>query len=334
MKFKAPSVNDKTFFNKLASHPLQSWEWGEFRKSTGVIVERLISKTASYQVTFHQLPGTPFTIGYLPRSRVPSQTDLAVLKELGKKHKALFIKLEPNSFSPINHNHQLETNRRFLVSNGCKLGRPMFTNYSLNLDLNPSEDQLFSSLKSKTRYNVRLAQKKGVTVSIDDSIETFNQYIDLWKQTTKRQRFYSHTQQYHEKMWQFMHSTDIAHLLTASYQGKVLVAWILFVFNGVLYYPYGASSDLHRDLMASNLLMWEAIKFGKSKKCTSFDMWGSLGPNPKPTDPWYGFHRFKQGYGGELVEFVGSYDLVINPLVYPLFKLIEKIRWFLLRNKP
>jgi lipid II:glycine glycyltransferase (peptidoglycan interpeptide bridge formation enzyme) len=113
----------------------------------------------------------------------------------------------------------------------------------------------------------------------------------------------------------------------------VLVVWIVFVFNGVLYYPYGASRSIHRELMASNLMMWEVIKFGKQQSCKLFDMWGSLGPNPDPKDPWYGFHRFKKGYGGDLVEFVGTFDLVQDYPIYKVYNLANNLRWKVLRLK-
>jgi lipid II:glycine glycyltransferase (peptidoglycan interpeptide bridge formation enzyme) len=122
-----------------------------------------------------------------------------------------------------------------------------------------------------------------------------------------------------------------AHLLTAGYQGKTLATWILFVYKDTLYYPYGASSNEHRETMASNLMMWETIKFGKKLGLKKFDMWGALGPNPDPKDSWFGFHRFKLGYGGELVEFIGSYDLVINPILYQAYKITDKLRWIFLK---
>jgi lipid II:glycine glycyltransferase (peptidoglycan interpeptide bridge formation enzyme) len=107
----------------------------------------------------------------------------------------------------------------------------------------------------------------------------------------------------------------------------VLTTWVLFELNGVLFYPYGASTEKNREVMASNLMMWEAIRLGKKHGCRMFDMWGSLGPVPDSKDPWYGFHRFKQGYGGELTEFVGTYDLVVRPTLYQIYMMAEKLRW-------
>jgi lipid II:glycine glycyltransferase (peptidoglycan interpeptide bridge formation enzyme) len=101
----------------------------------------------------------------------------------------------------------------------------------------------------------------------------------------------------------------------------------------MLYYPYGASSSRFKNIMASNLMMWEAIRFGKKHGATLFDMWGSLGPNPSISDPWYGFHRFKQGYNPRLIEFIGSFDLVINPKLYKLYNLVHKAREIFLKLK-
>ena len=78
-------------------------------------------------------------------------------------------------------------------------------------------------------------------------------------------------------------------------------------------------------------MMWEAIRFGKTLGLKKFDMWGALGPNPNVKDPWYGFHRFKEGYGARLIEYVGSYDFVINNNLYFVYKILDKIRWFILR---
>jgi lipid II:glycine glycyltransferase (peptidoglycan interpeptide bridge formation enzyme) len=85
--------------------------------------------------------------------------------------------------------------------------------------------------------------------------------------------------------------------------------------------------------MASTLMMWEVIKFGKKLGLSKFDMWGALSKNPDPKDPWFGFHRFKQGFGPEHVEFIGSYDLVINPWQYQLYKIADKARWAMLKFK-
>jgi len=219
---------------------------------------------------------------------------------------------------------------------------PLFTKYTFVLDLTKSEEELLKNMHPKTRYNIKVAQKHGVKVVEDNSDRAFKTYLKLTNETTKRQKFFAHTQEYHKLMWQTLKIVNnkssivnkdklAAHLLLAKYKKETLVAWILFTFKETLYYPYGASSNEHKETMASNLIMWEAIKFGKKLGLAKFDMWGALGPNPDPKDPWYGFHKFKQGYGGKLVEFIGSYDLVINPILYELYKIADKLRWVLLR---
>jgi lipid II:glycine glycyltransferase (peptidoglycan interpeptide bridge formation enzyme) len=305
------------------NHPLQSQAWGELRKSSRVKVVRFRFKEG-FQVTFHKIPKLPWTIGYCPKSKMPSKKDLEIIKNEAVKQKAIMVKFEPN----VRADSKIDMKKMGLVK-----GRALFTKFSFWLDLTKTEAELLAGMKSKTRYNVRLAEKKGVRVVEDSSDKGFEDYWKLMEQTTNRQAFYTHDKAYHQKMWQEMKRAGQAHLFKAVYKGEILATWIVFILNGVIYYPYGASSIKHRELMASNLLAWEVIKFGKEKGCKKFDMWGSLGKNPDEKDPWYGFHKFKEGYGGELVEFVGSWDLVVRPVLYWLYRLGESVRWMILRWK-
>lgn len=323
---------DKNNFNKIQNHPLQSFEWGEFRKKTQIKVIRF----SEFQLTIHKIPHLPLNIGYFPKGKIPTKEIIEKLKKIGKEENCIFIQLEPEA----------ETNPKSIIqilSLGLRnSAHPLFTKYTFQLDLTKPEDELLKSMHSKTRYNTRLAEKRGVKIKEDDSDKAFQEYLRLTKETTNRQGFFAHNEKYHRLMWKNLRAKNkkdfsknelTAHLLTATYKNKTLVSWILFVFHDTLYYPYGASSSESREVMASNLMMWEAIKFGKRLGLKKFDMWGALGPNPDPKDPWYGFHRFKEGYGGKLVEFVGSYDLVINPLIYSFYKTADRLRWILLRLK-
>ena len=132
-------------------------------------------------------------------------------------------------------------------------------------------------------------------------------------------------------MWKHLHQLPIenseppiAKLLTAKYKGEIITAWILFVWHDFLYYPYGASSDKYKNVMASNLMMWEAILFGKSLGLKTFDLWGR--------EPGKGFTRFKEGYNPKVVEFIGTWDLVINKSIYFIYRIAENVRWFLLKK--
>lgn len=308
---------------KQPNHPLQSFEWGEFRKKTGIKVVR----TESFQLTIHKIPNTPFNIGYLPKGAMPDQKLIDELKAIGKNEKCIFIQIEPNV-------EKGKVSPNILISQYPNIRpsfHPLFSKYTFVLNLTKSEDELLKNMHSKTRYNIKVAQKHGVEVIEDNSDKAFEDYIKLTKETSKRQGFYAHSEKYHRLMWKTLKG-KIAHLFVAKYKSKILAAWIVFVFRDAVYYPYGASSDENREVMASNLMMWEVIKWGKKMGLKKFDMWGALGPNPDEHDPWFGFHRFKQGYGGELIEFVGSYDLVLNPFLYELYKIADKIRWLFLRN--
>jgi len=337
MLIRVVKQEEQALFDQVVNHPLQSWNWGDFRKTTGVAVERLGfyengKLTKGLQVTFHPIPMLGKTAGYLPKAFTPDENQLAALKTLGEQHNALFIKLEPNvAAQAVQAKTIHQPIRQFLLSHECKSGRPLFTKYTFELDLTPDEETLFANLNSKTRYNTRLAKKKGVKIVENTSQEGLNIYLKILSETTSRQGFYAHSPDYFQKMWNQLGTSGIMRIFNAVYQEKVLVSWIVFIFNNVLYYPYGASTREHREVMASNLMMWEIIKFGKQAGCTKFDMWGSLGPEPNPKNPWYGFHRFKEGYGGTLMEFAGTYDLVLNPILYTLFRKVDNLRWKILR---
>jgi lipid II:glycine glycyltransferase (peptidoglycan interpeptide bridge formation enzyme) len=311
------------------THPLQSEKWGTFREKTGVKV--IFEK--DFILTIHPIPKTKYTIGYFPKGALPNKEMLSRLYEIGKKEKAIFIQLEPN----VENNQHLKTGLG-------KLGlvpstHPLFTKYNFILDITKPEEELLKNMNQKTRYNIRLAQKKGVIISEERGEGAFEEYLKLTKETTRRQKFYAHSQTYHRLMWETLKTQEInteelsAHLLTANYNGETLAAWILFVLGDTLYYPYGASSSKFREVMASNLLMWEAIKFGKKLGLKKFDMWGALGENPDIKDPWFGFHKFKQGYGPKHTEYIGSYDFVINRNLYFIYKLLDKVRWAILKLK-
>lgn len=333
---------EKELFNQVANHPLQSWEWGMFKEKTGVKVVRLGAfekekLQAVYQVSIHSLPipKTNLQVIYFPKGPMPDKTMLLALQKLGQKEGAVFSRLEPNVGSVVRKpgTEKFAPIKTFLEANHCQPGRPLFTRYTLQIDLNESEEKLFSRMKEKTRYNLHLAQKHGVEVVEDNSPEAFATYLRLTEATTKRQKFYSHSLGYHQKMWSVLRPAGIAHLLLAKYKGQILTAWVLFIFKKMLYYPYGASSREHRKVMPAYAMMWEAIKFGQKQGLSTFDLWGSLGPNPDPKDPWFGFHRFKMGFGPKLVEFVGTYDLVINDRLYPWIRLAEDWYWKLLKLK-
>jgi lipid II:glycine glycyltransferase (peptidoglycan interpeptide bridge formation enzyme) len=332
------SPPERQQYDKVVNHPLQSFAWGDFRKRTGLFVERYgifdgDKMVSGFQVSFHPLPHTNFMVGYLPKGPMPDESLLNAMRDIGRKHNALFIKMEPNVSASIGNPSAHAQIASFLLDHGCVPGRPLFTKYTFVLSLTPTEEELLAGMRPKTRYNLHLAEKKGVHVIEDTSIDGMMEYIKVLRETTTRQQFYAHDDQYFKNMWETLSPTGMLHIFKAVYEGKTLTVWIVFVFNGKLYYPYGASSRENKEVMASNLMMWEVIKYGKAQGCTSFDMWGSLGPDADPKDSWFGFHKFKEGYGGALTQFLGTYDYVLNFPIYKIFRIVENLRWKVLRFK-
>jgi lipid II:glycine glycyltransferase (peptidoglycan interpeptide bridge formation enzyme) len=328
------SPEDKTLWNSVVAHPLQTWEWGEFREKMGIHVVRVgvyekNTLVDGWQVTFHPIPHTSFTIGYFPKGPVPTQDMIRSLTEIGRHHHAIYIQFEPNCTIEIFRKHEkLLLSPSFIPSH-----HPMFSKYSYILDLAKSEETLLASMHSKTRYNIKIAQKHAVEIKQDCSNDAFNEFVRLSEETTKRQGFFAHNKTYQTAMWNTMKKNGLATLFTAKFEHETLAAWILFSLHDTIYYPYGASARTHRDVMAPNLLLWEIAKWAKQKGFLYFDLWGALGDTPDPNDPWYGFHRFKQGYAPIHIEYAGSYDCIIQPFFYSVYIILDKIRWFLLQHK-
>jgi lipid II:glycine glycyltransferase (peptidoglycan interpeptide bridge formation enzyme) len=340
MEIKDITAKEKLAFDAVVSHPLQTYEWGEFREKTGirVIREGFFEKNkliSGFSLTLHKIPRTNWQIGYLPKGDFPSQELIAELKRVGEKNKCVFIQLEPN----VQDREAGSSPRMTMQELGLiPAAHPLFTKYTFLLDLTKSEEDLLKQMHSKARYNIRVAQRHGVEVIEDNSQEGFEAYWKLMEETTKRQSFYAHSKRYHELVWEILasnnkHNALSAHLFLAKYQGKVLTAWMTFVFQDTLYYPYGASSGENRETMHSSLMMWEVIRFGKKLGLKKFDMWGAMGDNPDTNDPWYGFHDFKRKFGPDHIAFVGSYDLVIHPILYQGYKLADTFRWMYLKFK-
>jgi lipid II:glycine glycyltransferase (peptidoglycan interpeptide bridge formation enzyme) len=213
-----------------------------------------------------------------------------------------------------------------------KSKHPLFPEWTQAIDLSMTEEELLKNVKSKTRYNIRLAEKKGVVIKEQSDDEGFKVFKELYFATTKRQKYFGHDEHYHEVIWKHM-KNGVAHILIPYFENTPLAVYELFYFNNILYYPYGGSSDQYRNLMGANLLMWKAMLLGKQLGAVGYDMWGSLSPTYDPHDPWAGFTKFKEGYNAQFVQFIGSYDLVINPVLYKIYSVAYKLRNILLKMK-
>jgi lipid II:glycine glycyltransferase (peptidoglycan interpeptide bridge formation enzyme) len=294
--------------DKIATHPLQTSAWAEFRRKWG----NEIIETKYGLLTLHHLPFTSYKIAIFEKGPTPTKQMLTDLKKIGHEKGLIFIKLEPNVPKSPKLVELIKKERAIA-------GRRLFTPTTFQIDLRPGEDELMKSFMGKTRYNIRLAERCGVKVKEDNSEAAFNKYLELTAETVHRQGFFAHSRRYHRLMWKILKKADIAHLLTATYKGEIITTWILFAWKDFLYYPYGASTEKYKNVMANNLIMWEAIRFGRNSKLKTFDLWGR--------EEGKGFTKFKEGYNPKVIEFLGTWDLVINKPLYWLYRIAEWIRW-------
>lgn len=336
MDLREVCEDQKSEYNKAVTHIMQSWEWGEFRQKlkTPLLRYGLYKDgklTTAFQLTLHKVPFLNSFVGYLPKGPFPDQNLAQALEKIGEQHKCIFIKVEPDILAttdlPIDPNFKQSL-------------KPMFTKHNFVLDLTKPENEILKNMRPKSRYNIKVAQKHGVIIEERTDDEAFEIYLKLYFETTKRQNYHGHNEKYHRTVWETLKKAGLATLLIAFYtppgtsQKIPLTAWMLLAFKDTLYYPYGGSSPEYKNVMAPNLLVWEAIKLGKKLGLKKFDLWGSAGPNATPSHPWYGFHHFKEGLGGDLVEYLGTYDLIFNLPQYYLFNLIDhftSIKVFLLK---
>ena len=304
------------------THPLQTKAWAEFRAEWGN--EVLDSKHGI--LTLHRIPFLNKKIGMFIRGATPTEAMLRDLKKIAREHNLIFIKLEPN----VRKTEKLVT---LMKEGGAVEGKTLFTPTSFWIDLTKSEEELLKSFHSKTRYNIRYAERQGVVVEEDNSDRAFDKYIELMRETVERQKFYAHSEKYHRLMWDHLHKAGVAHLLVAKHnptspkaslgaRDKIMTTWVLFKSKDALYYPYGASTFDDKNLQANSAMMWAAIKFGKKHKLKYFDLWGR--------EEGKGFTRFKEGFSPEVVEFLGTWDLITSPFYWP-YRVAEFLRWRILR---
>jgi lipid II:glycine glycyltransferase (peptidoglycan interpeptide bridge formation enzyme) len=197
------------------------------------------------------------------------------------------------------------------------------------IDLSPSESDLLARMKQKTRYNIRLAEKKGVSLRVGKT-EDLGMLYRMYAETSVRDGFVIRDEGYYRTVWKlFMagkessvvcgpSSMPFAEPLIAEVDGEPVAAIFVFYFAGRAYYVYGMSRTAHREKMPTYLLQWEAMKRAKAKSCSVYDLWGA--PEVfNESDSMWGVYRFKEGLGGKVVRTLGAWDFAPNPLWYKLY---------------
>lgn len=301
---------------KYPRHLLQSPNWAKFRQKWGT---KVIS-VGKARFTVHPLPFLPWTVGYMPRP-FTNEVNWQMLAKKAREQRCVFIKIEPNSdtFNPPPFLNVRESERMF-----------SYATYLINLQ--KSEQELLVRMQAKTRYNIKLAARKGVEVKIGHTQKMLEEFLSLYRQTATRHKFFIHPDNYYKTLFEIFKQDKKAEIITGYYKGEPLASIMVFIYNNTLFYPYGGSTNEHKEMMPFYLVMWKAILLGKKRGCRCFDLWNCLPPEiENPTHPWYGFHRFKKGFNGQLICFCGAYDIIFNPFLYPLLILFNKIRWIILK---
>jgi lipid II:glycine glycyltransferase (peptidoglycan interpeptide bridge formation enzyme) len=320
-------------------HVLQSWTWGEFKSRHGWSATRFLfqegEKTVgAASVLQRKLPRLPASVLYVPKGPAFDWTDtamaarlLAEIEKIAQRRRALFVKIDPDihypdsvpAFSP--HPVNAPDLARLLTARGWRFSdeQIQFRNTVL-LDLSQSEDELLAAMKQKTRYNIRLAMRRGVSIRRGTAadLDTFNQ---LYAETAQRDGFLIRPPSYYRDAWGSFLEAGLAHLFLAEVEGETVAGLILFTFGSIAWYLYGASSNRHRKHMPNQLLQWEAIRRARSMGCAVYDLWGAP-DHLDESDPMWGVVRFKLGLGGQLTCGLGAWDYPTIGAAYRLYTTI------------
>ena len=309
--------------NKPNAHILQMAEWGELKSCFGWDVKRIISGEDGIQLLFRKLP-FGFTIGYAPKpvsgthfqelgSAIKSEIDA-----LCRRKRAVFLKLEPDGwdFESVDQGHT-----DWLLQTSPHNIQPPRT---IVISLDGSEDEILSRMKQKCRYNIRLAEKKGIQVRAWDDLEGFQGMLQI---TGGRDGFGVHSLDYYRKAYQLFQPSGAAELLLAEYEGQPLAALMIFTNGLRSWYLYGASNDQERNRMPTYLLQWRAMQWARERGCRSYDLWGVPDEDENSLeaqfearhDGLWGVYRFKRGFGGQVLRTAQSLDRVYLPWLYRLY---------------
>jgi lipid II:glycine glycyltransferase (peptidoglycan interpeptide bridge formation enzyme) len=292
---------------------LQMWEWGEVQMSLGAPIKRIYEKTPEGVVLAQGIwQPLPLKASYwlfpkAPLGNAPLKTRLEVLKKACEG--SAFVKIEPDQ-----------------VSEESIFATERHPAHTMIVNLPKDIEEMYARMKPKTRYNIRLAQKKGVQVEYA-GVEGLSRFMALMRQTAERDGFHAHApDRYRAIVERFQGPTCSAFFAFATYDGKDLAANIMIDAEKNRTYLHGASANTDREVMAPYALhatlMEEAIKKGMEQ----YDFWGVAPEGADATHAWAGITRFKAGFGGERVHMPGTFDIPIRPLAYKMYRLARKVR--------
>lgn len=324
-------------------HLLQTWEWGQEKKAYGWNPTPVTWSDAKGKITAAALIlekdvriggfSAGLRILYVPRGPILDWSDhelrnevLADLQAIAKKRRAIFVKIDPEVQvgAGIPGKDQSEDNptgltiKNELEANGWVFSQDQiqFRNTAW-LDLTGSEDDWLARMHQKTRYNLRLAQKKGVTVRRGVTNDLPALY-KIYAETSVRDGFVIRDSYYYLNLWQHFIEMGMADPLIAEVDGQAVAGLILFHYRKRAWYLYGMSREIHREKMPNYLLQWEAMKYARDKSCSIYDLWGAPDIFDE-SDSLYGVFRFKDGLGAKVIRTIGAWDYPARPIMYQLY---------------
>jgi peptidoglycan pentaglycine glycine transferase (the first glycine) len=321
-----PSAWDNFITTHPDCHILQTGDWGVLKSAFGWSVERIVSGESGAQILFRDLP-FGYSIAYIPKGPIHLTEELSSeLDRVCEKHKAIFLKIEPFAWEP-------DPSWQSLEDSGWYRSESIQPRRTVIIPLILSGEEILAGMKQKTRYNIRLAEKKGIEVRQSDEYALF---AEMALVTGKRDGFGVHSAAYYQKIKELFAEEGKAVLLMAYFEDQPVAGIIVFAHGKTAWYMYGASTDAERNRMPTYLLQWEAIKWAQSIGCEGYDLWGitdhdekeleALFESKQHHDGLWGVYRFKRGFGGNIQRSVGAWDKAYRLILYKAYRLYTSLK--------
>ncbi len=310
------------------AHLLQTPTWGVLKTSFGWTPQYIQQGDLGAMVLFRRLP-FGLSVAYIPRGPVGSGDWAAFwpgVDDLCREENAIFLRVEPDIWEPVNPDFA-SVNLPGFTTTQQTIQPPR----TVMVSLAESEEDLLTAMKSKTRYNIRLAERKDVVVKPSDDVAAFHH---MMLTTGERDAFGIHSLSYYQKAYDLFAAQGKCALLIASYEEKPLAGLMVFAHEQTAWYLYGASTNEERNRMPTYLLQWEAMRWAKSRGCTRYDLWG-VPDLPEDaleeqftdrSDGLWGVYRFKRGFGGEVRRTIGAWDKIYRTALYRLYQIYTRSR--------
>ena len=317
-------------------HYAQGLEWARIKsdwKNEVIIVRDEKDKIkASLSLLIRKLPYINSHLMYAPRGPVCDIDDEESFKKLieeadklAKKYNAFMLKMDPDILASNEKFKKMSRKNGFIVEEKVKDVETLLQpRYVFRLDLKgKTEEEVFQSFHSKTRYNIRLATKKGVIIK-EGTREDLKDFHRIMEVTGKRDDFMIRPLSYFEKMYDELAPEHLKLMMAYTPEGEPISGIIDIIYGNKIWYLYGASSNEHRNLMPNYLLQWNMIKYSIEQKKDMYDFRGVVGVVDE-SHPQYGLYRFKQGFNAEFTEFIGELYINYKPFTNKMFKISEKL---------